>query len=124
MLRSYRVCGYCFKNLERGSRCTCLAGQNHPTIIATRYTESLDMDLNESPPSIVGQDEWELEPEKMAVPGSFVGAKVVLSPEVQLCEKCQGEFQQACDWIAEIINRCMSDHVNETLIGSDSKEKE
>jgi len=130
MLRAYTVCGYCFENLERGSRCECLTSQSKPQVLATRYAESLDTDLNDGFPNIVGQDDWDAESVNMAVPGSFVGAKVVLSPEVQLCEGCQADFQEACEWIAEIINHCMASDgsqcltENEPLIGKKIKEKQ
>jgi len=108
MLRAYTVCTFCFKNLEHGSRCECAGSQGKPQILAVRYTEAPDSDSIDSSPSILGRDGWDVENGDMVVPGTFVGAKVVLAPEVQLCEGCQADFQQACEWIAEIINNCMT----------------
>jgi len=120
MLESYTVCAFCFKNLEHGSQCECLTSHNCQQKYATRYTESFDMDLNESHPNIVGQEDWSAESANMSVPGTFVGAKVVLAPEVQLCEGCQADFEEACEWIADIITRCMASDGSKGLEDSDT----
>ena len=130
MLRAYMVCGYCFEKIDIafGSRCTCLASKNKPTIFVTRFEESIDTQLNEDYPNIVGQDEWgvskelcgPIEGSSKDVPEAFLGAQVILSSDIQLCEGCQQDFQEACNWITQIINHCMAEQVKDTFDGSKS----
>lgn len=106
MLSSYTVCGYCFQKLDVGSRCSCVASQNGDEKICIRYTESLDMDLNESQPSILGDGQWAQERAEMVVDGDELGATLVLEPGIELCDSCKSELNVALEWVSEIINRC------------------
>jgi len=115
MISSYTVCGYCFENLDRGSSCTCRASQNKPTKLAVRYSELFDTQLNQSYPSIVGPEVEEEYVPNLGVPGDEMAVKIILSPEIKLCDSCLEEFQEAIELMAQIINTCMSSNGSKSL---------
>lgn len=108
VIESYIVCGYCFTDIKIGSRCEVC--QKSPARYAIRYRDLAQEQLFDDDPNILGQETDE---------GLFIGAQIILAPEVHLCDDCKEEFEEACQWIVDIITKC----VKSTCSGSEGLDK-
>jgi len=110
MITSYPVCAYCFKDVEPGQVCNCKLSLGKPQKVLTRYKDSLDGNASDYDLDIVGEKDKAAKDMDMIVGGAFVGARIILSPDVLMCDKCQKNFEEVCEVIAEIINGCCPEH--------------